>query len=208
MAEENTTTQNPITTQPVITPEQTANPIPPAVIVEPVIVPEARQTGKDEPYAYTITDPMFGDFRVLNSANAWWLDKGKVSDLIKAYKLDCTDEEACAYTGIRLHQLAYFKELHPEFSGVKLMCKQYPTLSARQTVVSDLSKFDNAFRYLERKRKKEFGRTMDITSGDEPLDNTVKVIYEDFSDPANVDEDLKVLEGINLIDKDDGVQGS
>ena len=89
---------------------------------------------EEKEIAYTVKDKCFGEFSVLNSANAWWIDRVKVDDLIKAYKIDCTDEEACSDAGISIDQYKYFKEKHPNFSTVKQACKQIPFLKARRTI--------------------------------------------------------------------------
>lgn len=147
--------------------------------------PTQRQTGKEEPYAYTITDKIFGELRVLNSANAWWIDQGKVRELIQAYKIDATDEEACSYAGISLDQLKYFKELHPDFSNIKQACKQLPTLSARDTLVKSIKTDpEMALKYLERKRKREFGRNVDIMTDGESLNKPTTFIIKNFEDES------------------------
>lgn len=132
-----------------------------------------RQTGKDTEFAYTITDKIYGEFKVLNSANAWWLDKVKVENLITAYKYDAPDEEAIISAGITTENLRYFKELHPDFSRIKATCKEVPNLKARQTVVNKSSEsYSNAMDYLKRKKKLEFGDNTDVTSGGNPLQIT------------------------------------
>jgi hypothetical protein len=128
--------------------------------------PEDRQTGKSEVYAYTLTDKNFGEFKVFNTANGWWLDKQKVHDLIAAYKIDATDEEACAYAGINAENLKYFQTMHPNFLTIKHTCKQMPCLKARKTVNDALSETDHARWYLERKRKKEFSSRTELSGPD------------------------------------------
>jgi hypothetical protein len=143
--------------------------------------PQNRQTGKEEEYAYTITDVSFGEFKVLNTANGWWLDRRKVENLISAFKIDATDTEACVYAGIKKHQLDYFIELHPDFSEIREALKELPTLKARQTVVSKLGEnFNNAMQYLKRKRRKEFGDSIDATTDGEKIQGNV-IVFRDFS---------------------------
>jgi len=128
--------------------------------------PEERQTGKEEPYAYTITDKVFGKFKVLNTANAWWQDERKVKDLIQAYKIDATHKESCAYAGISIKQLEYFNKIHKDFSGIIDACRQMPCLTARKTLVESLDKDPNkALEYLKHKRRDEFStRTENINT--------------------------------------------
>lgn len=148
--------------------------------------PKKDIVNKEPEYIYTITDAAFEDFKIMKTANAWWLDRRKVENLIAAYKFDCTDEEACAYAGIRIHQLRYFRETHPDFSQVKEACKQLPTIQARNTVVNALRTDPKlAMDYLERKRKSEFGKR------DEHIVIPQQKTLEDFLDEMEERERIR-----------------
>lgn len=150
------------------------------------VVPEERLTGKTEPYAYTITDKHFGEFKVLSTANAWWIDQIKVRDLISAFKIDATIEEACAYAGISIAQFNYFRELHAEFSEIISICRQLPTLKARKVVVDHVDEnYQNGMDYLKRKHKKEFSERHEI-------EKEVQHIIA----PQNIEEINKALDGL------------
>ena len=123
----------------------------------------------DKPILYTIEDKIFGKLEVLNSANAWWIDRRKVEDLIQAAKIDASLEESRAYAGISKGEYDYFIQKHPYFSEIKEACNQIPNLKARQTIVKALDDPNHAFKYLEKKRRKEFGQSIDVTSGDKPI---------------------------------------
>jgi len=141
-----------------------------------------RQTGKKEVFAYTIKDKAFADFKILNTANAWFSEKVKVINLINAYKIDATDKEACAYAGISIDQLKYFNKLHPNFSTIKDTCKQLPCLKARKTINDNLSTDVNiAFKYMEKKRTGEFGNRLDLTSKGKEIKNN-QITFVDFSE--------------------------
>jgi len=107
--------------------------------------------------AYIITDKYFPDLEVVDSSNAWWLDRGKTERLISAFKIDSSVMEACVYAGITLDQYKYFCQVHAQFSTIKQLCSELPCLQARQEVVKGI-KDDKEFslKYLERKRKNEF----------------------------------------------------
>jgi hypothetical protein len=142
-----------------------------------------RQTGKQEPYAYTIKDNAFEPFHVLNTANGWWIDKTKVDRLITAFKLDCTIQEACVYAGISIRSYQYFNELHPDFCNIIDACRQLPSLKARETVVKKMAEsYANAVDYLKRKKKDEFGDSLDHTTGGERINQNV-ITFVDFSRP-------------------------
>ena len=112
--------------------------------------------------AYVIKDKSFPDFPIKKSANAWWLDRGKVEKIIAAFKLDCTVEQACVYAGISHDQYKYFCRAHKNFYTIKAICKSLPILRARQTIVMNLHDAKNAMWYLERKNPEEFGRAQKI----------------------------------------------
>lgn len=128
---------------------------------------KGRMTGKEEEYAYTIKDKAFGELPVLNSANAWWLDKGKVVALIEAYKIDATNEQACFNAGISIDQLRYFNEMHPDFSRIKQACKQNLGFIAKQNLAKEIKKNTNGRSawYLERTEKDKYSSRSELTGG-------------------------------------------
>lgn len=123
--------------------------------------PTKRQTGKKEPYAYTIKDKAFGEFNVLNTANGWWAERGKVERLIDAYKIDANDDEACFYAGILRTNLQYFQEQHPEFLYIKHACRQNLGMKAKIALANKIEKEPEW--YLERKRKDEYSTRSEVT---------------------------------------------
>ena len=111
----------------------------------------------NEKFAYFIEDKSFGKLYVKKSANAWWMDRGKVERLITGYKLDCKLTELRILAGISKDQLEYFREQHPEFSSVLEDMRKVPTIKARTTLVRALeSDPATALKYLERKEPDEF----------------------------------------------------
>lgn len=131
----------------------------------------ASYNKKKEPKVeYVIKDKHFGDLKILHTANAWWIDRGKVDALISAFKIDAQVKEAIVYAGITLDQYKYFCEKHPDFYTIKQAIKQLPVLKARKRIVQGLDEsYGNAMDYLKRKRRKEFGDSHDLTSDGKPL---------------------------------------
>ncbi len=83
--------------------------------------------------------------------------------LREAFLLGCTDIEACLYCDISHQTLYNYQDAHPEFVEQKRAWKENPTLTARKTVVGNLTESpDMAFKYLERKRRDEFGLSQTI----------------------------------------------
>lgn len=84
--------------------------------------------------------------------------------LRQAFLMGCSDEEACIYAKIGTTTLYNYQKEHPEYVEEKRMMKKAPLLLARKTVYDSLDKnLDSAWKYLERKRKKEFGTRTEIT---------------------------------------------
>ena len=78
--------------------------------------------------------------------------------LVQAFGLGCTDIEACLYANISVDVLYDYQKKNPEFAKRKAALKETPVLIARTVVVNDIWDDANlAFKYLERKRKDEFG---------------------------------------------------
>ena len=112
---------------------------------------------ENERFAYFIEDKYFGKLHVRKSANAWWMDRGKVERLVTGYKLDCKPAELRILAGISKDQLEYFKEQHPEFSSVLEDLRKVPTIKARTSLVRALESDPNlALKYMERKEADEF----------------------------------------------------
>lgn len=86
-----------------------------------------------------------------------------------AFAIDCSDEEACAYADIAESTLYNYQKENPYFLERKHRLKHRPVLKARQTVVKSLDDPNHAFKYLEKKRKMEFGSAIDITTDGKSL---------------------------------------
>lgn len=110
----------------------------------------------------------------------WWQkDNGKkLQDIEYAYRLDCTDEEACNYIDIPIQDLYYYqRNIDPDFVVKKYQWKNTPFIIARQSVIKEMkANGDLALKYLERKRKDEFSTRQESTGKDgKPLIPTFPV---------------------------------
>ncbi len=74
-----------------------------------------------------------------------------------AFSMDCTDEEACVLANIAPSSLYNYQKTNPEFLERKRLLRNIPILKARHAIVSGLGVPTFAFKYMERKRPKEFG---------------------------------------------------
>lgn len=107
------------------------------------------------------------------------MDESVLQKLELAFSIDCSDEEACAYADIAESTLYNYQKNNAEFLERKHRLKQKPTIKARQTVVKSLDDPNQAFKYLEKKRKKEFGNTLDVTSDGEKIIGIDYIIPKD-----------------------------
>lgn len=101
-----------------------------------------------------------------------------VKRLEDAFSLDCTVPEACLYANITkqtyYNWVESFPELKERFDSLRLK----PFLKARQTIVKNLDDPEYAFKYMERKNKKEFALRTEL-SGPDGEDFEIKVIKFD-----------------------------
>lgn len=103
-----------------------------------------------------------------------------IEKLSEAFKLGCTNREACFYADIGESTYYDFLKEHPEYSDKFNMYKDYEKIQARLVVHKALEKGDRdmAKWYLERKAKDEFSTKQEI---DTNVNNRV-VIIDDLPD--------------------------
>ena len=107
-----------------------------------------------------------------------------VKKLEEVFAIDGTVEEACFYAEIRKQTYYNWIKEFPEMAERFDALRQRPFLKARQTIVKALDDPNHAFKYLERKKKKEFGVNMDITSEGEKIAMEIKIEDKEKIDKA------------------------
>jgi len=86
-----------------------------------------------------------------------------IQKLEEAFKMDCTDGEACLNADISTSTLYNYQNENPKFVDRKRLLKNTPVFRARKTVVRGLEQNESlALKYLERKVKKEFSPKSEI----------------------------------------------
>lgn len=91
------------------------------------------------------------------------MTKDVLRDLKHAFSIGATDLEACFYAGIGKTALYDYQRKNPKYTEEKELLKEKTILKARQEVVKGLDGDpDFALKYLERKRKKEFGLGLNV----------------------------------------------
>lgn len=100
--------------------------------------------------------------------------------LEEAFKLGCTNREACFYADVAESTFYDFLKEYPEYSEKIKMWKDYEKIKARMVVHKALEKGDRdmAKWYLERKAKDEFSTKQEF---DATVNNRV-VIIDDMPD--------------------------
>lgn len=79
-----------------------------------------------------------------------------LAKLEEVFALGGSDEEACFYADISTSSLYKYQQEYPDFTERKERLKETPVLKARRTVINSLDKPEHAFKFLERKKRKEF----------------------------------------------------
>jgi len=177
------------------------------------LIPGETLYGKPAFYAYEIDDPTLpAPIKIANAPeSAWWMNKTKVEKLIDAYRMDCSNREACFYAGITAAQLNTFLNKHPDFKDIIAHCKEELGLYARKNVASNIKSgsVQRSWDYLTRKHKGELGDSLDLTSGGKPL-NTGKntVVFMDFSKPGQTEPVPVEPEDVEVIDNEDDARKS
>lgn len=111
------------------------------------------------------------------------VDEVVVGKLEYAFSIGCPTLEACAFAGIHRDTFYEFIKKYPEFADRFKDLKNKPILEARDTVVRAIkTNPEMAFRYLERKRPKEFGNNLKLTDGDgKPLPINGQVVNNNLT---------------------------
>ncbi len=83
-----------------------------------------------------------------------------------AFRLGCTDREACIEANIAPQTLYNYQSTNPEFLEQKELWKSDTILRARKTIVERLGEDANlAMKYLEKKLPEEFGVHQKLSVG-------------------------------------------
>ena len=102
--------------------------------------------------------------------------KDTVDKFEMAFSIGCSDPEACIYAGVSLNAFYKWQKKNPDFISRKQLLKEKPVLMARKAVTDAITgnKDDGippdaniAFKYLERKRRHEFGINPPSAGSDE-----------------------------------------
>ena len=96
--------------------------------------------------------------------------------LEEAFAIDATIEEACFYADISPQTYYEWVKKNPKLNERFKALRNTPVLLARRTVVGALKQPSVAFEYLKRKKRKEFGDSIDHTTDGEKFEITGIVI--------------------------------
>ncbi len=141
-----------------------------------------KKPDKKPEFAYVIEDKVFGEFKVRNTDNAWWLEITKLELLINAFKYRANQKQACIAAGISEQQLIYFMHKHEGFSNVIALCKEVPGLKAKQTMVRALDSDLTTVRwFLEATEAGEYGKKPPVVAVQINMHDRVGKSREEFS---------------------------
>lgn len=87
-----------------------------------------------------------------------------VKKLEEVFAIDGTVEEACYYADISKQTYYNWIDEFPKMKEQFDRLRNRPILKARQEVIKGLNNYQNAMDYLKRKKRKEFGDNVDLTT--------------------------------------------
>lgn len=129
---------------------------------------------KEKEVAYVITDKYFEEgFEVVKSLNAWWMDRGKVTNLIAGFKNGYNIKQSCIYAGISIDQYKYFLEIHPGFSTVKEICEELSKMLIEAGLTQQVQKANPAVLMwaAERRIPEKYGKHLAEGGGGNIIQN-------------------------------------
>lgn len=121
------------------------------------------------------------------------LNTETIQKLKEAFKIGCTDQEACSYANISTSTYYSWTQNNNEFLDEMGLAKRYLEYKSRAVIANSLEKWDvkTAMWYLERKNKKAFNvQYLNITPEREnkPQKMLIEVIrskYENYDENWN-----------------------
>jgi hypothetical protein len=113
----------------------------------------------------------------------------RVKKLEEVFAIDGTVEEACFYADISKQTYYNWLEKNPKLVDRFKALREKPILKARRTMIKSLEEPTHAKWYLERKKKKEFGANIDVTTDGKPIPLLHAVANEVQSNNSNPPSD-------------------
>lgn len=88
-----------------------------------------------------------------------------IQKLEQLYSLDASLGEMCSFLDVSDQTIYNWKKVNPELFGKLERMRDKPTLKARQTAIQKFTEsYSNAMDYLKRKKKLEFGDSIDVNA--------------------------------------------
>jgi hypothetical protein len=118
--------------------------------------------------------------KVSNTGRPTKMTSEVVTKLEHAFAIDASVEEACSYAEISRNTFYEYLKRNPSFQDRIDDLRQRPVLKARQTIAKSLDDPNHAKWYLERKRRKEYGANIDLTTEGEKIQGNT-IIFADHA---------------------------
>lgn len=97
-------------------------------------------------------------------------DKEVLAKLQEVWAIGGTNAEGACYADVSESSITRYLQKNPELAEIRKRLMDKPILKARMAVVKGLDNYQNGMDYLKRKRKKEFGDNLDVTSDNEKIE--------------------------------------
>ena len=111
------------------------------------------------------------------------LDEDNIKKLEELFKLDASQKEMACYLEVTENTITNWRKKHVELFGRLELLRNSPILTARRTVIKAIeTETPTAFRYLERKARKEFleEQKIIVEKDDADVGGDVKAAVEAF----------------------------
>lgn len=147
-----------------------------------LIKPDKKKLDKKPVYAYALKDKIFGEIKIKKSANAWWMDSGKIEVFIECLKRRMSPRQASIRAMISDDQLYYFLEIHPEFYQIIERSKEILNIKAKEGLTSLIEREDGATIrwFLENTEPGEYGKKPPVVAVQINMNEKVGKLREDY----------------------------
>jgi len=132
---------------------------------------------------------------VNNEGNYTKKDDSTIKLLEEAFSMDCPITEACLHANISTQTYYNWIEEEPALKTRFDRLRDKPFLLARTTVIKGIKEnYQNAMDYLKRKKKKEFGDNVDVTTDGKELPSPIISLKDYVQRDNGNSEDSKTSE--------------
>jgi len=115
------------------------------------------------------------------------LNANTVRKLEEAFAIGADVSAACYFANISRPTYYTWEKENPELKEKFNRLKEKPVLKAYQTISDNLDDINTAKWYVGRKRRKEFGNSVDLTTGGDKININFDGSFKSFTTPPETE---------------------